>query len=40
MGWVLNITNTLFSAEQLKEEKVRSVRADFHISKNMMILKN
>ncbi|MDW0280857.1 MAG: hypothetical protein QN715_11510 [Nitrososphaeraceae archaeon] len=31
MRWVLNITNKLFSVEQLNEEKVRSVRADFHL---------
>jgi hypothetical protein len=37
--WVLNITNKLFSVEQLNEEKVRSVRADFHLRESMKIPK-
>jgi len=31
--------NKLFSVEQLNEEKVRSVRADFHLRKSMKIPK-
>ncbi|MDW0209060.1 MAG: hypothetical protein QOC42_04580 [Nitrososphaeraceae archaeon] len=39
MRWVLNITNKLFSVEQLNEEKVRSVRADFQLRESMKIPK-